>query len=277
MEIKTVVPVILVLGGLVLGCSQVFAQDTNYARDLYNHKLKAKATETFIKILHNPTSSSNEKAEALYYLGQISFEEDNYSVAMEDWQKLIKQYPDSSQAKEIKERLVQLREVTTKISDATITSVVARSYINNGDFWSEADRKFTIDSSWLPNVELAIEWYDRVIKEFPQSSAAEIAYERKLFTLFGWEEIGRYGTSYGLKENFDKYMPQILQTFEEFEKSFPSSSSLQGFRYQIAQAYWGKKDFGNAKKWLQKIIEAGGEQETFYTKTAKARIQKLEW
>ncbi len=62
-----------------------------------------------------------------------------------------------------------------------------------------------------------------------------------MFALLGWRELGRDGEAYGLKSNFQQYMPQVLKTFAEFEAAFPKSSHLQGFRYQIAQAYWGHK------------------------------------
>jgi len=111
-----------------------------------------------------------------------------------------------------------------------------------------------IDASWLPHVEMAVDWYDRVIKEFPGSDAAELAYERKLFALIGGKELGEDST-YGLRANYSKYMPQLLDTFSNFETTFPSNSSLQGFRYQVAQAYWGHRDWVNTRLWLQKVIE----------------------
>lgn len=163
-----------------------------------------------------------------------------------------------------------------KLSDSNITSLTAQSYVSNGDFWSKSDRVFHIDSSWLPHVELAAGWYDRTIKEFPNSDAAELAYERKLFALIGWKEIGE-DSAYGLRANFGKYMPQVLDTFTSFENAFPSNSSLQAFRYQIAQAYWGQRDWSNARLWLERVIEKGDGRPTFYTETANARLQKLEY
>jgi tetratricopeptide (TPR) repeat protein len=210
-------------------------------------------------------------------MGQISFDEGRYSTALDDWQRLIKEYPTNKKSLEIKDRLSQLREVFAKVSDASITSAIAQSYINNGDFWSDADKKFTIDASWLPRVELALQWYDKVISEFPGSDAAEIAFQRKLFTLIGWKEIGQYGESYGLRMRFPQYMPVLLKTFGEFEAAFPNSEYLQGFRYQIAQAYWGQKDWENTRKWLNRIIEVGQGQSSFYTEAAKARLKKIEY
>jgi tetratricopeptide (TPR) repeat protein len=255
----------------------VRAQDAALARDFYVHGLKGRALESFIELLHSAKSGPVEKAEALYYMGQIAFDENSYVVAMNDWQKLIKEYPTSKRAVDLKDRLVQLREVFSKATDASIESLVARSYIRNGDFWSDGDKKFLIDSSWLSHVDLAVTWYDRVIKEFPGSDAAEIGFQRKMFALLGWREVGRDGEVYGAKGNFRQYMPAVLKTFTEFESAFPKSAHLQGFRYQIAQAYWGQKDWENTRTWLNKILEAGTGDDSFYTETAKARLKKIEY
>jgi tetratricopeptide (TPR) repeat protein len=251
------------------------AQSVEVAKDYYQHSLNDRAKDILITVVHGSSAPAN-KAKALYLLGQISFDEGHIKVALLDWQALVDQYPQTTEAKEISARLAQLNEIVTKVSDASITSAIARSYISNGDFWSRGDRKFLIDSSWLQEVELAVEWYDRVIKEFPGSDAAELAYERKLFALLGWKELGD-GGAYGLKSNYKKYLPQVLDTFTSFENAFPKDSSLQAFRYQIAQAYWANRDWASTKLWLQKIIDKSSGESTFYTEAAKARLQKVEY
>jgi tetratricopeptide (TPR) repeat protein len=267
----------LLTATVVFCAGPLLAQDAGLAKDFYLHGLKSRALETFIEVLHSPKATPADRAEALYYMGQISFDENSYSTALDDWQSLIRQYPKAARSIELKDRLTQLKEVFAKTTDAAIDSLVARSYIQNGDFWSQDDRKLTIDSSWLQHVELAVDWYDRVIKEFPDSSAAELAYQRKLFALVGWRDLGRDDVSYGVKGNFRKYMPQLLETFAAFETAFPKNGDLQGFRYQIAQAYWGQKDWANTRLWLNKIIDAGGGQTSFYVATAKARLGKIEY
>lgn len=262
----------------VLYIEDVEAEDIGLAKEFYSHNLRSRALEMFIEVFNNPKGTSINKAEALYYMGQISFDDGRYSTALNDWQRLVKNYPSSPKAIEIKERLSQLRDIFAKVSDASLSSVIAQSYIRNGDFWSKADSEFTIDSSWLPHVELAVQWYDKTLSEFPGTDAAEMAFARKMFVLLGWEKSGRYGNSYyGIKNNFSKYMPQLLKTFDEFEAAFPTSSYLQGFRYQIAQAYWSNKEWDNTRKWLNKIIEKGQGQASFYTETAKARLNKIEY
>ncbi len=253
------------------------SQSLSLALEYMNHNLTQNALVEFILVLNSKQSNGNEKAEALYYLGQISFEQQKYSVAMKDWMRLISEFPETNRAKEINDRLVQLRDVFSKLTDENVNSVVAQSYLNNGNFWSESDEKFSIDTSWLPNVELANHWYDKVITEFPNTSAAEIAFKHKLFALFGWEEPGKYGSKYGLKESFSDYLPIILRVFSEFEKKFPTSSYLQAFRYQIAQAYWKQKDWKNTRDWLNMIIENSEGKEAFYTELAKYRLKKLEY
>jgi tetratricopeptide (TPR) repeat protein len=210
-------------------------------------------------------------------MGQIAYDENSYSTALGDWQKLIKEYPSSSSAAELKDRLSQLQDIFTKATDASIDSLVARSYIRNGDFWFDGDRTFTIDSSWLPSVSLAISWYDRVIQEFPGSDAAKLAFERKLFALRGWKDPGRDGEKYGLKVDFQGWLPTMLKTFSDFEAAFPKSTNLQAFRYQIAQAYWLQKDWQNTREWLNKVLAAGVGQPSFYTEAAKARLAHTEY
>jgi len=269
--------IVAILIGILTFTSVVFAESLDLAKDYYIHNLNDKAKELFINILYDSKENDATKAEALYWLGQISFQEGRYSIALNDWRKLIKKYPQTTSAKEISDRLKQLNEIISKPPKDNLASVVAKSYLNNGDFWSKSDEAFMIDASGLPKVEMAIEWYDRTINEFPKSEAAEIAYQKKLFALLGWKDPGEDGGTYGLKADFGNYMPQVLATFAEFENNFPDSPYLQAFRYQIAQAYWDNKDWENTKLWLQKIIDAAKGEETFYTQTAKARLDKVEF
>ena len=275
MKIKHLWIIIIIL--IAMSISPAMAQNISIAQDFYNHNLKDRALEEFIIVYNTSGAKTDDRAEALYYMGQITFDEGRFSTALDDWQRLIKEFPTSVRATEIKDRLTQLNEVFSKSVDENIASSVAKSYIKNGDFWSDDNRKFTIDGSWLPKVELAIDWYDKVISDFPNTYAAELAYQRKLFTILGWKELGQYGSSYGVQNNYKKYVPILLQTFEAFEASFPESSFLQGFRYQIAQTYWGKKDWANTRIWLNEIIDKSKGQASFYSETAKARLNKVEY
>lgn len=266
------IPVML----LAMACNAQ-GQGIELATDYYRHGLQDRAVEAFIDVVHAPSSSATHIAEALYFLGEISFEQGRYSVALETWNNLIENYPESARSIEIRGRLAQLSEVISETSDASITSAVARSYLRNGDFWSEAGTIFTIDHSWLPAVEMANSWYDRIIAEFPGTDAAELAHRRRLLTLLGWRETGQYGSSYGLRDDFRTYMPQVLAALEDFATEFPESSAIPAFQYQIAQAYWREKDWVNTRLWLRRILDNASGQTTFYSELAQARLQRVEY
>ena len=245
------------------------------ANDYYRHDLNKIAKEKFLSIYHDPGSSVDEKAKALYVVGQIIFEEGDYSLALEDWELLITKFPDSDYAKQITKIVSQISDIFAYDSDRDAVTLVARAYMQNGDFWSNADRKFIIDSSWMPSVEISLYWYDKVLKEFPNSPSSEVAYRRKLFTLLGSSDSDANQKVFALREDFKKYIPIVLKAFSDFEKDFPKSPYMQGFRYQIAQAYWAEGYTKKSKIWLKKIIQSGEGRETFYTETAKARLKNL--
>lgn len=222
-------------------------------------------------------SQDSEKAKAYYLLGSIAFSENKINIALGSLRDLVKKYPKSDEAALVQDRIKELAEIVGEIEKESIKNAVAQSYIRHGDFWSRGkDYKFTIDSSWIPHVEAATKWYDKVIAEFPNSTASRVAYEEKMRALLGWEESGKYGSKYGIKESFSKYMPQLLETFNAYENEHPNTSSLQAFRYQIAQAYWGNKDWVKTREWLNLIIEKSGESDSFFKDTAQRRLQKIE-
>ena len=177
----------------------------------------------------------------------------------------------------VEDRIKQLAEIVGEVSKESVDNAIAESYLGHGDFWSGGkDYKFTIDTSWMPNVEAANKWYDKVIFEFPGTTASRVAYEEKMRTLLGWKEPGQYGDSHGIKANFNIYMPQLLETFSAFEKAHPNAPTQQAFRYQIAQAYWKNRDWVKTKEWLNSIIEKAGDSESFYSDAAKRRLLKIE-
>jgi len=255
----------------------VSAASIDKAKMLSNHGLNNEAKLELIDIVYSKSSITN-KAEAYYFLGNIAFEENNVGVALNSWVELTKKYPNSTQAKLVGEKIEQLSEIVGESAKERINNAVASSYIKHGDFWSKGkDTRFTIDSSWLKSFDAALKWYDKAIIEFPKTTAAKVAYQEKLRTLLGWKESGRYGSSYGVKKDFKLYIPVLIETFNSFEQEFPNASTLQAFRYQIAQSYWKAKDFIKTREWLNKVIAKAGKGESFYKNTAKLRLEKVEY
>lgn len=264
---------VLLFTMVALVASMCFAATITDANMYYKYNLLEKAKESYIDVILNGKDS--EKAEAYYQLGNVVYEENNLSLALETWNELITKYPNSSYATIVKERISVLKDVIGETGTDLLNNAVAKSYLKNGDFWSKGkDSVFSIDSSWIGNVEAAMFWYQKVIDEYPKTSAAETAYSEMLKTILGWQ-ASKY-TSYGIAGDFKKWMPIMLEKFAAFEKDFPEASTLQAFRYQIAQCYWDNKDWANTRLWLNKIIAASS-GDSFYKDLAERRLQKVEY
>lgn len=221
-------------------------------------------------------ASPQEKAKALYLLGSIAFSEKRIGLALSTWRELVATYPEALEAVNVRDRIAQLAEMAGEGAKESANNAVAESYLRNASFWSDGrDRIFTIDSSWIPHVEAAIKWYDKVITEFPGTTASRMAHEDKLFTILGWKDRRYDAMRFGLQENFDKFMPMMQESLAAFEKEHPNASAIQAFRFQIAQAYWRKDDFDNARIWLEKIVAAAGNIDSFYGHLAKERLAHM--
>jgi hypothetical protein len=261
-----------------LGCaSTLFAASVEKAGMLRRHGLLPQAKAELIDVIFS-TAGDATKARAYYDLGSVAFEERNVSAALDTWSQLAEKYPKSDEAVRVKDRIRELADIVGEVGRTSTDNAIAESYVRHADFWSEGkDEIFKIDSSWISNVEAAVKWYDKVIQEFPKTTAARLAYEGKLRALLGWKEAGQYGESHGTKKNHGTYMPQVVTTFSAFETDHPDAGTLQAFRFQIAQQYWRMKDWANTRTWLNTIIEKSGDSDTFYKDLAQRRLQKVEY
>ena len=266
-----------ILASLLVGCGSQDKGSIEKANLLLENNLVSDAKREFIQIITS-SGSKDEEATAYYQLGTLSFEDNNIEGALNTWKKLVAEYPNSPEAEQVKDNIQELTQIVGETSKESINNAIAASYIKNGDFWSE-DKKtiFTIDSSWIPKVESSIKWYDKVITEFPKSVASKVAYKKKLRTILGWKDIGQYGSKYGIRGDFEKYIPLLLSAFKSFEEDHPTDSSLQAFRYQIAQSYWNNRRWNETRIWLNKIIEKSNDDDTFYKDLAERRLNKVEY
>lgn len=268
---------ITIIAALTMTISSLVAQNLERAK-LYNeHGLNTEAKSECILIVtgNNP---DNEKSAAYYLLGLIAFNENRIANALETWTKLTLKFPQSQESKEVTERIKDLAQIVGETKIENLNNAVAQSYLSHGEFWSsEKSEAFIMDCSWIPKVEAAIKWYDKMITEYPKTVAAKVGYEQKMKTIIGWSGSDRYADSQGIVGNPKKYIPLLIETFSEYETSFPESGNLQAFRYQIAQAYWKKKDWANTRLWLNKIISNSDGGDSFYSDLAQRRLQKVEY
>lgn len=252
------------------------APSVEKAAMLGQYGLTQDAKRELIDVIYG--ADPKQKAEAFYQLGNLAFREGNVTGALEAWTALTQKFPTSPQAVLVKGRLSQIAEVVQQTSKASAESAVAQSYLSHANFWSERKgERYMIDSSWLPHVEMAVVWYDRVIQEFPKTLASRLAHEGKIRTLLGWEERGSRGEKSGARANPGVYMPQVEAAFAAFEAEAPDAPSLQALRFQIAQEYWVSRQWDRTRKWLNAIIEKAGTAHSFYKDLAQRRLAKLEY
>ena len=231
-----------------------------YAIDLMDHGLSDQATEAFISLYYQ-TKDDAEKAKCLLNLGKLALKAGKTEVALKDWRRLVDNFPASSEAGEVKGQLKGLLESSQSTALGNIKSAIAINYLNNAEFFSKHSNKYTIDASWLPKEDVSAYWLDRVIKEFPNTKAHELALERKFFAYQGWED--RH-SKFGVKLSSVRYITKLEEIIAEVETEFPESAMLPAMYFQMGQYYWPDKDSQRAKEWFEKSQKASGPGNYYY-------------
>lgn len=264
---------LLLIGYVAVSQAQSFAK----AEVLLDNGLTAEAQKELIDLVFAP-GNSPDKPKALNLLASIAVDKNNLKAALDAWNRLIRTYPSSPEAAAAKKRLPLLASVLGQVSEETINDATARVFLRNADFWAkERDRVFRIDSSWIPNVDAAVFWYDKIIADQAGTTAAKTAYEEKMRTLLGWKDPGQYGNAHGIRDNPSNYLPLLEGAFREYEKAFPQSAAVQAFRFQVAQAYWKQKNWPKTRELLNEIVEKDGDAKSFYKDLAERRLRKVEY
>ncbi len=271
---------VLVVGALTIDAS------IEKAILLKAHGLNDDAKRELINFIFYKDSERRDKPRAYYLLGSIALDENKIRAATKTWSYIIEKYPDSDEALIVKERIDELSKGTLSVYTESVETAdysVAKLYLKNADFWSkDKDDSWMIDSSWIPKVEFALKWYDKVISEFPKSEEARVAYIGKVRTLLGWKEYD--GDTYGIEANFSKYIGKLVDTFRDFERDFPNDVTLQNCRFQIGQAYFvrsiiigikkrseSKKYLEQARQWFDEVIANSIENDSFYRQISEER------
>jgi tetratricopeptide (TPR) repeat protein len=257
MKLITIILISCIVSPYFLRASE---KQLSYAIDLMDHGLSDQATEAFIALYYQ-TDDDEEKAKCLLNMGKLSLKGGKTEVALKDWQRLVDKFPDSSEADEVKDQLKGLLESSQSTALDNIKSAIAINYLNNADFFSEHSNKWMIDTSWLPSEDFSAYWLDRVIAEFPNTKAHEMALKRKFFAYQGWED--RH-SKFGLKHDKVLYESKLKEIIAEVEKQFPESSMLSAMYYQMGQHYWPRDNPARAKYWFEKSKKASGSGNYYY-------------
>lgn len=261
------------------------------AKLLHEHGFSDEARLHLIEMTSGPftrfTQTEEDLAGGLHLLGEIALKGDNLAGAFAAWNSLMDRHPNSEQANSVKERIEELKFEFRKNQDDLVSSLRAQSYFANADAWIKSTEVHSpsIDTKYLSSYGAADDWFNRVIEEFPGTSHAELAYERRIELLLGRAKSYR---EYLIK-NYRPYRPApadeisipgqmvtlAASIMEDFEKSFPDSHKLQRLRYLIGQTYWIAEDPESARLWLGRVIHADLDENTFYRDMAFRRLENL--
>ena len=255
---------VLVLVSIIEGAS------IEKAKMLNTHGLKDAAKQELIDVIFG-TSGTEAKTDAYYYLGNIALTERKITAAISTWRELVEKYPNSKRVVEVQQQIEVLRVGLSDTLDTALGNMEAQLYLQNAEFLGMhyVSKNFVIETALLPD-EAGFKWLDKVIAKFPDTAEAEKAYKYKFFRLY--HDVSISIAAY--EHIFTNKMNKLISLFEEFEAAFPKSTSLQMFRFQIAQLYiTHEMEVKAAAPWLNKIIEAEGDRDSLYKQIAQYRLK----
>ena len=150
------------------------------------HGLEVDAKRAFIDLLYNDEAHEEDKAESLYQLGLIAFNNKDIGLATETWGLLIDEFPNTEKGRTVSAGIKYLLEdydalvlesAREEIRDReeVMRDALAQSYLLNAQFWWDPPKQWGIYTSHINQFTMAREWYDKVVTEFPGTDAAKKA------------------------------------------------------------------------------------------------------
>ena len=143
------------------------------------HGLEVDAKRAFIDLLYNDEAHEEDKADALYQLGLIAFNNKDIGLATETWGLLIDEFPNTEKGRTVSAGIKYLLEdydaLVLESAKEEVSDVSAQSYLLNAQFWWDPPKQWGIYTSHINQFTMAREWYDKVVTEFPGTDAAKRA------------------------------------------------------------------------------------------------------
>ena len=150
------------------------------------HGLEVDAKRAFIDLLYNDLAHEEDKADALYQLGLIAFNNKDIGLAIETWSLLIDEFPNTEKGRTVSVGIKYLLEdydalvlesAKEEISDRkeVMRDALAQSYLLNAQFWWDPPKQWGIYTFHINQFTMAREWYDKVVTEFPRTDVAKKA------------------------------------------------------------------------------------------------------
>jgi len=266
-----------------------YGQNPELAKDLAEEGVSEQAKLEFIKVLHDPAKKSSYDV-AEYYLGYLDFKEKKFELALKHWNILVHKYPTSTYASKAKDLINSAFQQLSKQQNIATQDIDIDTLFENADFLIETPLKVSIDTSYLPQGDMSIEWLERIVSKYPKTPEAARALFREVLVYYGWGRAGvgsysqpeGYGFAFerfqsGNKNRASEYINKMVQVFGRLQSEYPESQYAVPAAYLIGQAYWslggGKLD-ENSRVYWNKVLTLTNENST-YRQLAEWRLKSM--
>jgi tetratricopeptide (TPR) repeat protein len=273
---------------LCVSISPAYGQNPDLAKDLAEEGVTNEAKIEFIRVLHDPSKKA-AYAEAHYYLGFLSFKEENYDRALLHWNQLVKEYPDSPYTDKAREQMKLAYQFLSRRQKLVSENIEINSLFENANLMTGQLLKVSVDTSYLSNGDLAIEWLEDIASKYPNSPDAPIALFREILIYYGWgkQGIGQYSSpeGYGFtfyefysknKNQAQSYIARMIAVLDRLQKQYPDSPYKVPAAYLIAQAYWTVDDAktnDNARTYWKMVMDlTQNDPASTYRRIAEKRL-----
>lgn len=136
--------------------------------------------------LSTDEAHEEDKADALYQLGLIAFNNKDIGLATETWSLLIDEFPNTEKGRTVSAGIKYLLEdydalilesakEEVRDREEVMRDALAQSYLLNAQFWWDPPKQWSIYTSHINQFTMAREWYDKVVTEFPRTDTAKKA------------------------------------------------------------------------------------------------------
>ena len=250
------------------------SQNVDLAKDLAEEGVTNEAKIEFVKVLHDPTKKASFDV-AEYYLGYLSFKEQNYERALKHWDALLKNYPSSTYSEKTQQQIRIAALLLSKQQTEESENIEVNGLFNNADFLVGRPLKINIDSSYLSVNDMAIEMLEQIVTKYPQSPEAAKALFHEAEVLYGHGGRDGYGIASCLDMNStdqqacrrieQAHFEKMIDVLDRLRASYSDSPYIIPLTYLIGQTYWslaGGKSDDNAKLYWQKVIDLAGNDKT---------------
>lgn len=274
---------------VTLFAARGMAQDPAEAEMFYKHRLVEDAKRTAIQTLFH-VADPGVKLRCKSLLARIAMDENRPTDAVELWQDIVTNHPDTQEAATAAQLLQQWATLARTGEAPAPSDARTATWFSAAAFWmGDIPRQPAIDTTWLNSSEAAEFWLRKIVAEYPGTRDAEEALASIVRLHLGsqgdaeaeghragghgaWGAASRSGTSGKPSRGFEEHMAKAEAALGELKTAFPKSTELPRLQFLAAHVYWVVGDEERSRPWLIKVTE-GTKVDTLWGQLAKLRLK----